>query len=182
MVAGALVGMGLMQFIVSCTLSMLLRHTKRYAVLGSFDQTWFSCSGQHQLISFFSFLCPCSGCILLSCLPFVGAVQLEAITRRQRTILCDCGRMGCLQWHLGNTFIRIDHTNTSEPYDGGRITVAGMPFPWLGHNIRRSRLSLRKSKNIDSVHIAGDQRYTVCNAGDTLRGPTQNTIVQYVTT
>ena len=33
-VAGALVGMGLMQLIVSCTLSMLLRHTKRYAVLG----------------------------------------------------------------------------------------------------------------------------------------------------
>lgn len=34
MVAGALVGMGLMQCIVSCTLSMLLRHTKRIAVLG----------------------------------------------------------------------------------------------------------------------------------------------------
>lgn len=34
MVAGALVGMGLMQFIVSCTLSMLLRHVKRSAVLG----------------------------------------------------------------------------------------------------------------------------------------------------
>lgn len=34
MVAAALVGMGLMQFIVSCTLSMLLRHVKRYAVLG----------------------------------------------------------------------------------------------------------------------------------------------------
>lgn len=37
MVAGALVGMGLMQFIVSCTLSMLLRHTKRYAVLGAYS-------------------------------------------------------------------------------------------------------------------------------------------------
>lgn len=34
MVAGALVGMALMQFIVSCTLSMLLRHVKRSAVLG----------------------------------------------------------------------------------------------------------------------------------------------------
>lgn len=33
-VAGALVGMGLMQLVVGCTLSMLLRHTKRYAVLG----------------------------------------------------------------------------------------------------------------------------------------------------
>lgn len=36
MVAGALVGMALMQFIVSCTLSMLLRHVKRSAVLGKF--------------------------------------------------------------------------------------------------------------------------------------------------
>lgn len=35
-VAGALVGMGLMQLVVGCTLSMLLRHTKRYAVLGKF--------------------------------------------------------------------------------------------------------------------------------------------------
>lgn len=34
MVAGALVGMALMQFIVSCTVSMLLRHVKRYAVIG----------------------------------------------------------------------------------------------------------------------------------------------------
>lgn len=34
MVTGTLVAMGLMQFIVSCTLSMLLRHVKRYAVLG----------------------------------------------------------------------------------------------------------------------------------------------------
>lgn len=34
MVAGALLGMALMQFIVSCTLSMLLRHVKRSAVLG----------------------------------------------------------------------------------------------------------------------------------------------------
>ncbi|XP_054087569.1 uncharacterized protein LOC105215205 [Zeugodacus cucurbitae] len=33
MVAGALVGMGLMQCIVSCTLSMLLRHTKRIVVI-----------------------------------------------------------------------------------------------------------------------------------------------------
>lgn len=33
-IGGALIGMGLMQLIVSCTLSMLLRHTKRYAVLG----------------------------------------------------------------------------------------------------------------------------------------------------
>lgn len=38
MVAGSLVGMGLMQMVVSCTLSMLLRHTKRYAVLGKFQQ------------------------------------------------------------------------------------------------------------------------------------------------
>lgn len=37
MVAGALVGMALMQFIVSCTLSMLLRHVKRYAVLGKWN-------------------------------------------------------------------------------------------------------------------------------------------------
>lgn len=36
MVAGALVGMALMQFIVSCTLSMLLRHVKRLAVLGTY--------------------------------------------------------------------------------------------------------------------------------------------------
>lgn len=35
-VAGSLIGMGLMQLIVSCTLSMLLKHTKRYAVLGNF--------------------------------------------------------------------------------------------------------------------------------------------------
>lgn len=34
MVAGALIGMALMQFTVSCTLSMLLRHVKRLAVLG----------------------------------------------------------------------------------------------------------------------------------------------------
>ncbi|KAM8721711.1 hypothetical protein ACLKA7_007562 [Drosophila subpalustris] len=33
MVAGALIGMGLMQLIVSCTLSMLLRHTKRIVVI-----------------------------------------------------------------------------------------------------------------------------------------------------
>ncbi|XP_017477783.1 PREDICTED: uncharacterized protein LOC108367635 isoform X1 [Rhagoletis zephyria] len=33
MVAGALVGMGIMQCIVSCTLSMLLRHTKRIVVI-----------------------------------------------------------------------------------------------------------------------------------------------------
>ncbi|KAJ6634815.1 UNC93-like protein, partial [Pseudolycoriella hygida] len=34
-VAGSLIGMGLMQLIVSCTLSMLLKHTKRYAVLAA---------------------------------------------------------------------------------------------------------------------------------------------------
>lgn len=33
MIAGALIGMGLMQLIVSCTLSMLLRHTKRIVVI-----------------------------------------------------------------------------------------------------------------------------------------------------
>ncbi len=36
-VAGSLIGMGLMQLIVSCTLSMLLKHTKRYAVLGKYN-------------------------------------------------------------------------------------------------------------------------------------------------
>lgn len=34
MVAGAFVGMGIMQLIASCTLSMLLRHTKRIVVIG----------------------------------------------------------------------------------------------------------------------------------------------------
>lgn len=35
MVAGALIGMALMQLVVSCTLSMLLRHVKRLPVLGN---------------------------------------------------------------------------------------------------------------------------------------------------
>lgn len=38
MVAGALVGMGIMQSIASCTLSMLLRHTKRIVVIGENQQ------------------------------------------------------------------------------------------------------------------------------------------------
>lgn len=36
MVAGALIGMGIMQLIASCTLSMLLRHTKRIVVISKY--------------------------------------------------------------------------------------------------------------------------------------------------
>lgn len=39
MIAGALIGMGLMQLIVSCTLSMLLRHTKRIVVICKYSHT-----------------------------------------------------------------------------------------------------------------------------------------------
>lgn len=38
MVAGAIVGMGIMQAIVSCTLSMLLRHIKRIVVIGKYKK------------------------------------------------------------------------------------------------------------------------------------------------
>lgn len=86
-----------------------------------------------------------------------------------------------MQWHLGNTFIRIDHLDTSEPRDGGGFAAAGMPFSWVRHNIRCARIPLRKSKNIDSIHFAGDQCRSLCNAGNALGEPTQNTFDQYVT-
>lgn len=86
-----------------------------------------------------------------------------------------------MQWHLGNTFIRINHTDTSESRDGGGITAASLPILGTGHYIRRTRIPLRKSKNTDSLHIAGGERDTICNARDTIRRPTQGPFVQHVT-
>lgn len=84
MVAGSLVGMALMQLIVSCTLSMLLRHVKRLAVLG----TYFDITNTHlgfynwKLFSLqFSFIFR-SGGILLPGVFAVSFISLEAIAGR----------------------------------------------------------------------------------------------------
>lgn len=43
--AGVLIGMGVMQLIAACTLSMLLRHTKRVVVIGRY------CAGPLRLLT-----------------------------------------------------------------------------------------------------------------------------------
>lgn len=82
MVAGAIVGMGIMQAIVSCTLSMLLRHTKRIVVIGKNffeiargkESREFSLNNKFFLIS--------SGRLLLPFLSTVGTLHLETDPRR----------------------------------------------------------------------------------------------------
>lgn len=109
MVAGALVGMALMQCIVSCTLSMLLRHVKRSAVLGKLKHSihWMErkiVAKQpltHMIIGISGYeLQPafrechekllftqknihlfCSGCIFLPSLFAIGSIPLETVTR-----------------------------------------------------------------------------------------------------
>lgn len=80
MVAGALVGMGLMQLIVSSTLSMLLRHTRRYAVLGEWKIIAIAYKFYAKKNHFPMNLCQYfSRCILFPRLSSARPVPLEAV-------------------------------------------------------------------------------------------------------
>lgn len=78
MIAGALIGMGLMQLIVSCTLSMLLRHTKRIVVICEYQGS--STGLPHPHIFFYN-ITPRSGWLLLPLVSAARPVQLEALER-----------------------------------------------------------------------------------------------------
>lgn len=111
--------------------------------------------------------------VFLPRLPVVGAVPLAAVQRRQRSVLRDNSRMGCMQWHLGDTYLRHADINPHQSYHEGGRTVAIVPFPRSGHHFSTAHIHLRISQNTDIGDTVGHLFAAVCGARGALGGATQ---------
>lgn len=124
-----------------------------------------------------------SGWLLLSFVLAAGAVQLEAVERRQRPLLCDSRLVGRLQWHVGDAAPLAGHPQScpARSCDGCDGTAAIDAFPRSGHHVCGARLPLRIGEDHCARRPAGDQCAAICDAGDTPGGATEGDVDQLMT-
>lgn len=106
-------------------------------------------------------------------MPVAGAVSMDTVVRRQRSVLRYCRCLGCMQWHVGNSAIRHNHTDTCQSFARNCITNAGATLFRAWRYFCCARFLMWKSKNTDSGHTVGDDGRAVRYAWGALGNATE---------
>lgn len=86
---------------------------------------------------------------------------METITGRQCPVLCHCRMLGCLQCHVGNVTICIDHTDPHRSCHRSDVTATGAPLFGTGCYICRTRFIVWKCENFSASHFTCDNHHSV---------------------